>query len=182
MNRPIKEEFHILLAGPLVQIVFYLLCTMLPLREQTQALLKTYHYAILFFNLLPIYPLDGGKLINLLLSKHYPYLKSLTISLLVSYLLLLGIFCLELKECVSLNVLLICLLLFTKIKEEWHKRNFYYQRFLLERYLYPYHFKKVKTIKNPKEMMRDKRHIFQKENHYYTEKEILFKKFKKRNN
>ncbi len=179
INRPIKEEFLILLAGPIAQVCFYLLCTILPLREQTQALLRTYHYAILFFNLLPIYPLDGGKLVNLFLSKHYPYLKSLTITLLLSYLLLLGIVCIQLKECFSLNVLLVGLLLFTKIKEEWKKRNFYYQRFLLERYLYPYHFKTIKTIENPKEMMRDKRHLFKKQNHYYTEKTILLKTFKR---
>ena len=62
-NISLVKEFIILLFGPLFQIIaWYLLITLFPEKEM---LISSYHYGILFFNLLPIYPLDGGKFLCL---------------------------------------------------------------------------------------------------------------------
>jgi len=180
LNRPIKEEFLILLSGPLVQIIFFILCSLVGLRDTTFSLLKTYHYAILCFNLLPIYPLDGGKLVNLFLSKYYSYYKSLKFSLILSYFLITLIFIFQINYFFSLNIIMMLLLLLQKVIIHWRRKDMYHYKFLLERYLNNYKFSKVKLINNTKEMMRDKKHVFKKGNHYYSEMEILSKKFKRK--
>ena len=65
LNRPIKEEFIILIFGPIFQIIYYRI--LFPIINSYAFM--NYHYALLFFNLLPIYPLDGAKLLNLLFNK-----------------------------------------------------------------------------------------------------------------
>ena len=51
-------------------------------------------------------------------------------------------------------------------------------RFLLERYLYNFHFKRRKNISNVDDFMRNCNHLVKKNGKYYTEKAILSKKFK----
>ena len=66
INRPLKEELLILLMGPLTQIIYYLIIiNFISLRNIN--IFRYYHYSILIFNLLPIYPLDGGKILNIFL-------------------------------------------------------------------------------------------------------------------
>ena len=42
-------------------------------REYTYNLYTLYNNRMIFFNLLPIYPLDGGRIVNLLLGKVINY-------------------------------------------------------------------------------------------------------------
>ena len=179
INRPLKEELWILLLGPLTQILCYVVLSQLPLLPKTLELLKLYHYSILIFNLLPIYPLDGGKLLNIVLSYHLSYQKSLRYSLIFSFLILSGLFCYFLPQAFSFNLILMFLFLWTKIWGEYRKRDYYYQKFLLERYLKEYPYKKRKIVDHMNGMMRDHRHIIHQNNHYYTERQMLEKKFKK---
>ena len=61
------KEFLILLNGPLFQFLAkYILVYLFPNYSET---INIYHYGILLFNLLPIYPLDGGKLLNIIFGK-----------------------------------------------------------------------------------------------------------------
>ena len=60
-----------------------------------------------------------------------------------------------------------------KILVEVKKKNYYFNKFLLERYLKDYNFKRLKNISSIKKMMRDKRHIIKCNNSYLTEKEYL---------
>ncbi|MEG2311502.1 MAG: M50 family metallopeptidase, partial [Bacilli bacterium] len=64
INKPIREEFLILIMGPIIQIIFYFLCDYF---FGYNAMLEKYHYTLLIFNLLPIFPLDGSKLVHLFL-------------------------------------------------------------------------------------------------------------------
>lgn len=180
INRPLKEELLILVMGPLVQMIFFLLLQCCPFSIKTQALLTTYHYSILLFNLLPIYPLDGGKLLQIFFSYYLSYKRSIYVTFQVSFVLLFVLLLLFLPYHISGNVVCMFILLLTKLIGEMKKREYYYQKFLLERYLNQYHFSKVKVIHNIKEMMRDKKHLIQMNDHYYSEKEILKKKYQKR--
>ena len=65
LNISIKKELLILINGPLFQHLAYLI--LLILLPSKKDIITIYHYSILSFNLLPIYPLDGGKIIKRLL-------------------------------------------------------------------------------------------------------------------
>ena len=58
-------------------------------------LFKSYHYTLLFFNLMPIYPLDGGKLLNIIINYLLPYKKGnklvIFISIIISIILAVNI-------------------------------------------------------------------------------------------
>ncbi len=137
-----------------------------------------YHYGILIFNLLPIYPLDGGKLLNLLLATKLPYKSSLILTIRISYLVTLIYFLINLSN-LKLNVLLITTFLTLKIKDKERKINVSYEKFLLERYLNNYSFKESKLINDKNKFYKNRRHLIKENDDYYLEKEYLAKKYKK---
>ena len=69
--------------------------------------------------------------------------------------------------------LFVLFLLVFKIFEEFNRRKEYFNKFLLERYLYNLNYKKRKIIRNVKEMYRDKIHLFYFKGKYITENEFL---------
>lgn len=170
INRPLKEEFIILIMGPIFQIIFTLILSSIYHNPD----IRTYSNLILFFNLLPIYPLDGSKLINIILNKLTSFKRSHLLTIYISF---LTIFFLLIKIKFSLIFLLIIIFVFIKVFDELNKHEALFNLFLLERYQYNFHFTKHKTIKNIKQMKRDYSHLFQKNNHYSTEKDILRKRF-----
>lgn len=170
LNRPIEEEFIILISGPLVQIIFTFLLSLNYHNPDIQA----YSNLILFFNLLPIYPLDGSKLVNLLLNKLTSFKKSHILTIYISF---LTIFLLFLNVQISLVFLLIIIFITIKVIDELKKHHALFNLFLFERYNYNFHFSKHKTIKNVKQMKRDYTHLFKIDNNYKTEKEVLSKRF-----
>ena len=173
LNVSFFQEFFVLMSGPLLQIIFYFLLKD-HLNYNDYLIFKNYNEFILLFNLLPIYPLDGGKLLNLLLSLFLPYLKGLKISIYLS--LLITIILLFTSQ--SLTFILVILYLLVNINKEKEKIKMYYNKFLLERYLKKYNFKKTKIIDNYKKFYRSKRHFIKKGNKYYNEKDFLKHLFK----
>ena len=67
INCPIIEELLVLIMGPVTQCVFYLIFKSFLTTPYQLKLLTLVHYNILVFNLLPIYPLDGGRIIKSIL-------------------------------------------------------------------------------------------------------------------
>ena len=128
-----------------------------------------YNYAILIFNMLPIYPLDGGRLVNLFICKFLSYKYSLKVSIYVSF--IIG-FILFIKYR-SISFYLVLIFLFIKILDEKNKMPYYYNKFILERLLYNFNFKKYKIITSDSSFYRDKYHIIKCGNKYYKEKEYL---------
>lgn len=176
LNTEIKKETFILAMGPIFQIIAKeLLLFILPKYKE---MILIYHYGILFFNLLPIYPLDGGKLLNLLLSKFIAYKKSLNISIIISYLTIIVVFLINIKN-INLNLCIIVVFLIYKVTKEKRQINYFYEKFLLERYLGQYNFKKSKLIQNKDEFYRNKRHLLKIDEKYYLEKDFLAKIYKK---
>ena len=164
LNIPLKNELLVLLAGPFFQIIAYYLL------KRFFNNLDIYHYSLLIFNLLPIYPLDGGKIFNILCNYSFNYLKSFTITFILSifFLFILIIYSIQIH---NFNLLLMVIVLFIKCLEFYKKRFYYYERFLLERYLHQYSFSKFKNIKNIKNFYRDTHHYIN-----YQEEKIILKK------
>lgn len=72
---------------------------------------------------------------------------------------------------------MIILLLFLVTKEK-KRINHIYNKFLLERYLKNYNFRKDRIIENVDSFYRDSSHIINENNNYYLEKEYLEKLYK----
>lgn len=168
INRPMKEEFIIAISGVFVQSVFFFFLSFLG----NTACFERVHYFVLIFNLLPIYPLDGAKIVNLFLNYFFSFLNSYILTIGISYGLLLSLIVL-LKN--NLVLLLALFLLLYQVFVEMKKGDFLFYKFLLERYLYNWSFPKLKVIKGRslKKMKRDHYHFFQKKNKVILEKEIL---------
>ena len=135
LNIPLKKELLILMMGPIFQVIGYLV-----LKQYIDGnYLTIYHYTLLIFNLLPIYPLDGGRIINILFNYHFCYLNNI-----INF---------------NLNLLLMIIVLVFKLVSNYRNLKYYYSKFLLERYLNNYSFKKKKYINSIDNFYRDREHI-----------------------
>lgn len=177
LNRPIKEELLISIMGPIYQIIFYYLICLFNLNT---TLFSFYHYTLLLFNLLPIVPLDGSKIFSLLLEKYLPYkLANYLIIIISSIVFFILFFWIIINK--NLIMLTIVFFLLIKIVKQLKNYKYIFNKFLFERYLYDFNFKKRKIINNLNinKMMRDKKHLFYYNNIYIIEKDILRDMFDK---
>ncbi|RDW21669.1 M50 family metallopeptidase [Oceanobacillus chungangensis] len=138
-TKPIKEEMLVTLAGPCQHfIVYFLIFSLSPFDLVPASLLELafyYNSAILLFNLLPIYPLDGGKLLFLLLSAIMPYKQAHQSIILVSMGMAIAIIFLQLFLFpFTLSALFIMVFIFLENRTEWKQRFYTFIRFLLNRY------------------------------------------------
>ncbi|MBS7020580.1 MAG: hypothetical protein KH135_01735 [Firmicutes bacterium] len=174
LNKPIREELMITIMGPVFQMGYYFIAK----NYITDSYFSFLHYSFLFFNLLPIYPLDGSKLVLLLLETISPFYYSHQIIFYLSFLVSIFIFIFFPFHLLSL---LFIIFLLKKVIEEKMRFHNTFSKFLLERYLHPFSFRKYKKIYGlyPKQMMRDKKHLFYFKNSWLTEREILKKWFDK---
>ena len=173
LNISINKELLILINGPLFQHLAYLL--LLIIMPTKKELINIYHYSILMFNLLPIYPLDGGKLVKLFLNKVISYKNSLKLIIYLSYLVTIILFIINKK---NISIFIMISLLIILITKEKSRIDYIYNKYLLERYLNNYNFKSNKIINNINNLYRDKTHLIHINNMYILEKEYLEKIYK----
>ena len=177
-NKPLYQELVIMLAGPFAQMLLFFLIyffmRMGIVSFKLYFLFKNYHYSILFFNLLPALPLDGGRLLNILMCYLRPYKKSLKYSIYFSYFIFLILIVVNHH---NFNMLLLVIFLTSKVIIENRNIDYSYNMFLLDRYLNNYDFKKTKTIKDKDNIYKDHKHIIHYQDRYVTEKEYLKKRF-----
>lgn len=179
LNKPKKEELLIMIMGPIFQIIYYLIINDFLTTSEFE-LFRSYHYSILLFNLLPIYPLDGGKLLNIICNYFLSFRDSFRFTLVLSYLIFfIGVFFLLYKKiCFSLSFVMILVMIICKLTEESKKEKYYFNKFLLERYLNPYKFSKIKVINRLIDMKRDYKHVFFYKGKTHSEKEELLNRFR----
>lgn len=177
LNTSIIKEIIILIMGPVFQVLaYFILLKTMP--DQIESI-KLYHYSILIFNLLPVYPLDGGKLVNLFFSLKFSFKNSFYLEILISYLMVFLLIIVN-RENININLLIIVIFLLYKITKEYKQIEFFYNKFLLERYINKYNFKHSIIINNINKFHRNKRHLLKTSNKYYLEEEILKKIYKNR--
>ena len=159
LNRPIYQELLILIAGPIFQIVLFTIYR------------TPFHYPLLFFNLLPIYPLDGSKFIFLFWNIIGSYYYSYIITFFVSYVF---IFILIIKYH-NLMILLFSIYLLINSIEIYHSRHINFYLFLYERLKYSYHYYKEKIIigNDIKKIKRSVKHYFLVKNSIKCEQEVI---------
>ena len=177
INCPLKEELIVLLMGPVMQLVSYFILMNIEYFYNYQDLLTTINYSILLFNLIPIYPLDGGRIVQLLICYLTSYSLSFKIIYLISFIFLFLI-TLSFIYNPTINVLLIIFLLVIKLLKETKNIKYYLEKFTLERYLHNYKFKKSKIVKRSKDFKRDYYHLIKINDRYFLEEEYLKRKYK----
>lgn len=170
LNRKMKEEFLIVIMGPIFQIIF----TFFIYKIFKMSNILEYSKFILFFNLLPIYPLDGSKILSLFLNVITSFFKSHMIVIFVSFLTIIFLIFIS-----DFNLILILILVFlcVRVFEEYLNHNNLFNRFLLERYLKKYRFIRYKRIKNIRQMKRDYSHFILSNGKYVCERQALNKRF-----
>ncbi|MFS3928552.1 M50 family metallopeptidase [Priestia flexa] len=138
-NRPLREELIVTISGPIQHIWLvggaYLFAELGWIQAETYEQFLYQNALIFFFNLLPIWPLDGGKILFLWCSRYAPFLKAHERMLKLSSGFLVAL-CLYTAIVYSMHLHLWIVLAFLILchYQEWRNRHFVYMRFLLERY------------------------------------------------
>lgn len=180
INTSIFKDFFIAIGGIVAQLLLGII--IYPLKDNiniiTYNLFNYYNKLLIIFNLLPIIPLDGSKIVNLILEKYYSYKLSyyingvISIISLVLFLIINYIYNLD-------NYFIILFLLFKfimYIKEYKHIIN----RFLLERYLYNLEYKHINCkTERIEEIKKETYHYFNCDGKIITEKAKLREMFDK---
>ena len=90
VNTSINKELLVAISGILFQTIYYIIINILYknylIREYIFNIYTKYNYSILIFNILPIHPLDGSKILTLLLSKVLPYKTTMKLNVIISIL------------------------------------------------------------------------------------------------
>jgi stage IV sporulation protein FB len=138
-NKSLKEDLVVILAGPVQHIwligAAFLLQTLSYISYEWYQQFTILNLAVLLFNLLPIWPLDGGKLVFLYVSLYRSFLDAHRFTLLFST--SVAVFCLALVTIIqpfNLNVWIIAGFLAVSLWVEWRQRYYAFIRFLLERH------------------------------------------------
>ncbi len=175
LNRPTYQEWWIVLLGPIYQIfLYFILCHF----HMTNPMFTIYHFLLLGFNLLPIIPLDGSKILLLILEKMFPYYYAQYIGYWIS---MLGSCILLLYAFFSKNLIFVIILIFIMKETIKFKKQIPYQmkKFLLERYLYTFPLK-TKQMKTPNlyQIKRGYQYVYLYHHIWETEKTLLHQYFK----
>ncbi|MBD1381205.1 M50 family metallopeptidase [Bacillus sp. IB182487] len=138
-NRPLKEEVIVILAGPVQHFFIQALLTIAwqfhVLSTEDYQLFSTYNWTLFFFNLIPIFPLDGGKILFVIISYLKPFSEAQRITLLVSIsCLIVYITAFLIFAPNQLNVWIIATFLIYSLYTEFKQKDYTMIRFLLERY------------------------------------------------
>lgn len=138
-NRPLYEELLVTLAGPAQHVwlvgTAFILWKYDFLSFEGWQMFFHYNLAIGAINLLPVWPLDGGKLLFLLLTRYVPFSEAHEKMIIYSFgLLIVVVGVIVFVAPAQLDLWIIALFLFVSLWKEWKQRKYVVMRFLLERY------------------------------------------------
>ncbi len=177
-TRPFREQVTVILAGPLQHIWIFAVLTILQVTMGPHPLLSVagfYNGVILLFNLLPIWPLDGGKIIFYMMNQAASFRRSLMLTLFFSFLamLLIGSW-LTLDERWTFAGILLAAFLIVENVLEWRRRTYTQMRYLMHCALEDRRHLRPIYINVPEEMLvRDAlKNIRSNRNHLYVLKEF----------
>ena len=170
------KDLLVLINGPLSQFIIYFILVIFYPYKNSIEILKYIHYSILLFNLLPIYPLDGGKIINILFNRFFSFKTSFNLTIIFSYIFIFTLLII-INFSFKINYLFVITFLIYKVVEEQTKFRYYYDKFLLERYLYSFSFNKICIVDSFTKFRKNYEHIIKNKRGVFLEKEELNKKF-----
>ena len=148
IDKPFIEEIIISLGGFLMQGLIFLVTYILSKNGlfsiKEASLINRYNLSIFLFNVIPVYPLDGSKILLVILNMFIPYKKSLKITCFISVLLIFLIFLVLISLDVKINssYIIIGFFIMGKVISLIKDIPYLFNKLLFERYLYkPVNFK-----------------------------------------
>ena len=176
VNTDIYKDLLISISGVVLQCMYffivYLLYSAGIIRGYIYNLFYLYHNSMVLFNLLPIVPLDGFKILNLIFSKIFNLNLSNNLSVFVSLCTIIFFLFSDLYQ-KNYSMVLVIGLLMQNIYKFYYQLSHIYNRFLIERYLYDINYKKKIIINNEKKMYKNMSHLFMKNGKLISEKTFL---------
>ncbi len=152
-----NKLFIISIFGIIMQIIMHytmnILFNLSIINDISLNIFRFYNKLIIIFNLLPIIPLDGSKILLSILERLLPYKKTLIIENIIS---LIFIIIFIFNNDLNLNIILITSFLFLKTYETMLNHSYIFHKFLLERFLYSNKNRKIKFIKDIKNIYKSK--------------------------
>ena len=183
VNTNIYKDLVIALSGIFLQLIYCFIIFILNykgiVRDYIYNLFVMYNESMFIFNLLPIIPLDGFKILYLILSKIFSFKFSNYLSVFIS-LCTIAIFLLCNMYEKNYSLILVIGILMQNIYKFYYQIKHIYNRFLLERYLYNIRYNRKKIINNENKMYRDRSHFIIKNGKIMDEMEFLNYFFKKK--
>lgn len=183
INTSINKELFVAISGIFFQSIFYLIIMLLHnqgiIRDYIFNLFTMYNESILVFNILPIHPLDGSKILNLLLSKILPFNLTNKLNIIISVIVLAIMLYINYYNFNYTTILIIGVIVDNIIKYK-KELKYIFNKFLLERYIYKITYNKTKKINKIHHMYKEKYHILKENNTYITEKQALSHKFQRK--
>ena len=179
LNHHLKEELLISLGGIINQIFLIFIITLIYkinlINLNTFNLFIKSNYLLLIFNLLPIIPLDGSKILNIIFEYFLSYYKSLLIMIIISIICLITFTIIIITN--KINNLIILSFLYYNIYLFIRNYPYLKERFIIERLLYDLPYKKIKydTLFRKDKLKQETYHYYD----YISEKKILAKIYKR---
>ena len=168
LNNSIIKDLLISIMGIIFQLFIFLI-------TDNVVVLK-YNKYIMIFNLLPIIPLDGSKLLFEIYALIMPYKKVIKYYYLTSFIFIIIYFIFNYKY--NLNNYMIIILFIYKTIEVIKNRNILYEKFILERALYDIKFNKVKNKNEDiSKYFKDTKYYYKYNNKIISDKEYLKNKY-----
>lgn len=172
------EEILILLAGLFTHFLFpwlfYGIMQLDLISYSYYEYLVQLNFAIFLFNLLPVYPLDGGRLLDAILHLFFNYQKARNITLFLSCLCLTFLILFRILH--GFNMLVMVLFLVMQISTNVLERSEDRLLFYYYRYLHPI---KHSSYKIKGDLNRNKAHVLLKEKRIVSEGDWLKEMFSK---
>ncbi len=171
INTKLFEEFIVSISGITFQYIFYIIVR----NHISYSYFDYINYFIIIFNLIPIIPLDGSKILSIIINKINSFYISLYISSIISFILILVLNIILFN--INKLILIVSIFLFIETLKNYKDIKNIFNKFLLERYLKKYRFKHLKRVNSVHKMKKDYRHIFFLDNKCITEYTFLLKMF-----
>lgn len=183
INTSIYKDLVVAIFGLVFQTLYFLCIYILfnntVIREYIYNLFVLYHKSMFLFNLLPIIPLDGFRIVNLFLSKFVNFNLSNYLSVFISFCtIIVFLFCNVFEK--NYSIILVLSILLRNIYYFYNNIEYLFNRFLLERYLYNFNYIDKKIIDNKYKMFKNKNHFFAINGRLISENEYLSSFFDKK--
>lgn len=182
INSPLIKDLFLAVNGVVFQIILFFVYRIFYINGlislKTFNLFNMYNNLIMIFNLLPIHPLDGANISEIILNKFCSYKKSLQINFFISIIFIIVF--IFYNAYYSLNNLLIISFLIVKLIEYKKSIKHLVNKFFLERIFNNYSFEKIKHEKtiNLNHLKKNVYYYFWNNDAWQSEKKLLLEKFK----